>query len=704
MTASSAGVFLELAALFVALIPLGVVLLRALERFRGRPFWLTPLERALVAPYLAAAILFVLASLSLPIYGAPLVGTLLLIGAIVAAVLWVREKGTSLRHAGRWLASPVGLAVIGGTLALFAMEVVATGTHPYPNAYDGSFQSLYLQLLLSNHTVAWTLQPYAQAGVIYPQFATVWLSLPILLWGWPIPSAPVALPTLFLALGIPAGFCWGERLGGVGSSRGTAWGLVFATGFGGLLALPRFFIGGSYDFLFGLPLFLLALGWLRPFAEGAGRSWRDVVLFGGLLGVLTALSLSLGEAVVVLLLGYLIVFRAPARLGVGSWAARFVAVLAIACAFVARSIAGVILWYSYPAHTLSATGAPPYAATSGLASPSLATYIGALDPFVPLKPKLSPLPILSVEVAALLAISIVISVVWLLRPRGRWRSRLPAEVVVPLWIGTIAMFLWTAGLVAASGPRSFASVFDTLASAYEGSYLLFLFFQSLALLPLVALTEILRAPGGPGPTSSDRAGPDHRRARVPRVRGSAFPTIAVLGVVLLAAPLAVGVGVSAVQAPGYLSGHLDGLSNVTSGDVAALTWSGGALPACSVVLAAPGSAAQFLPVFARLHVDFPMMPLSVNLSYSVILDNLTDGVYSSGTRSALLSLGVTQVFVTGRTSVSYPALDPAPMEASADFSIEFHDGDAYVFGFGPGIAETGCAPLVPTVAELRVPL
>jgi hypothetical protein len=697
VTASTAEVFLELLVLYAALVPLGLVLLRAVERFRGRTFALTSLERGLLAPYLAVALLFVLASLQLPIYSAGTVILILAAGAAGMLLLWLREGGRTPRAALRSLRSPVGLAVGLGSLGILALEVISTGTHSFPNAYDGSFQSLYIQLLVTHHHVAWTLEPYANAGVIYPQGATVWLSLPVLLFGWSIPSAPVGLPPLFLSLSVPAAFCWGERLGGVRSGRGTAWGLLFAAFFGLVASWTRLFVGGSYDFAFGFPLFLLALGWLRPFVTGAVRDWRNVVVFGGLLGVLTSLSLALGESLVLLWLASWIVWGGSSGLPLRSGLARAVAVLAIGGAFVAQSLVGVAVWYHYPAHVLSAIGNPPSTPIAGLPQASLASLGGEVNPFVFLKPKMSPLPILSVELTVLLSVGLVLAALWILRgPQSRWRRWLPIDALLPILLGTLVFLLWTALLVAGSGPGSVAGVFDSLASLYEASILLFIFYQAVALLPLVVLVEIGRERwgGSPGaersnsvtPVPSDRP----RRQRAAPLTPRRWVTVAVA--IALAAPLLVGASVTVVQGPDYLAAHLAMLSNVTPDDVQALEWAGANLPSCSVVLVAPGSAGQFLPVYGEVHLDFPMMPLSENLSYNISTWDLIQGIYNGSTRAALLSLGVTEVFVSGRTSVTYLPLDPAPMESSPDFSSLFARGDAYVFGFDPGISAGGCPP------------
>ena len=694
---SSGAVLLDVLLLFAALTPLGLLLVRLLERFRGRALDLTLVERVLLAPYLSVAALFVVASLPIAAYGTATAVLLLGGGVIGLALLWVRERGRTLRELRQWLTSTVGIALAIGTVGIVALEVFSTGAHPFPNAYDGSFQSLYVQLLVTNHHVAWTLQPYADAGVIYPQGATVWLSLPVLLFGWSIPSAPVGLPPIFLGLCVPAAYAWGERLGGVRSDRGRGWGLLFAGFFGLVASWTRLFVGGSYDFAFAFPLFLLALGWLRPFVSVAGREWRNVVLFGGLLGVLTALSLALGEALVLLGLASVVVWGWPTGVGVRGGVARATTVLAIGASFVTQSLVGVLAWYRYPAHVLSAVGNPPSVPIAGLPRASLFSLGEEVNPFVFLKPKMSPLPVLSVELTVLLSLGIALAIVWAVRPStSRWRRWLPGEALLPIGVGTIVLLLWTSLLVAGSGPASLASVFDSLASLYESSVLLFVFYQAVAILPLLVLFEVVRerlatprsdGTGVPVPSPS----PGRRRWKL-SPDGSPHRIGTVLAVAALTAPLLVGAAVTVVEAPDYLSSHLEMFSNVTPADVAALRWSGSGLPSCSVVLVAPGSAAQFLPAFARVHLDFPMMPLSVNLSYNVSVWNLTNGVYSSLTRSALLSLGVTEVFVTGRTSVTYLPFAAAPMESSPDFRTEFHAGDATIFGFVPGISATGCAP------------
>lgn len=689
-------VFLGLALLLAVLLPLGWILLRFLEYVRGRRFAISSLERALVAPYLSVALLVVLASLSIPIYNVWLVASLIMVGALSAAVLWRKEPWSRLRLAPSGRGLRILCLVGGGTAALLYLEVVSAGTHPFPNAYDGSFQSLYAKLILTQHTIPWTLAPYGQIGVVYPQGAAIWLTLPVLLFGWPIESSPVAVPLLFLSLAVPAAFGLGDRLGGHSTPRGEMTGLLFAGFFGLVASWPRLFVGGSYDFAIGLPLFLIAVGWVRPFTRVPKREWRDVFLFGGLLGILTLFSVALGEALFLLLFANLIAFRVRSRAQIREWITRLGVIVATGVAFVGRSVAGLIIWFGQPGHVLNAVGSSPYATQPGLPSPSLDTFVGNLDPFVPLKWKLSPFPVLSVELQVLLATGLTLCVVVYLVRRSSLGGLLGHELVGPILVGTATMFLWTFILVSSSGTWVGTSILDVVASLYESSFLLFIFFQLVALVPLVALAEHLRA-GRPRAPSIARQpiaeGPPAPRAQSPAAGGHRrIPAAAIAVALLLAVPLVSGTVVTVVQVPDFLSGHLAALSNVTPADVTALQWAGAHLPSCSRVLVGPGSAGQFLPLYANAQLVFPMTPLPLNLSYYVAVGDLTAGVYSNSTRAALVSLPITEVFVTGQTSVSYPPLSAAPMASSADFSALFASGDATIFEFIPGAMILNCPP------------
>jgi hypothetical protein len=686
-------VFGGLLLLFLATLPLGVILLRTAERAVGHRFALSVPERVVSAFFATGGVLFAASSLPIPIYGRPLVFGLFALGSVALVGVWWREGWGSLRSGLQWIRSWPGVLLSAGTLALLAFEVLATASQLMPNTNDGSFESLYVQLILSGRTLPWTFAPYSATGIIYPAGTAVWMTLPVLMFDWPISASPVFLPTLFLSFSVVGAYCWGERLGGFGTRQGQRIGILFAGFFGLIGSWPRFFVGGSYDFAFALPLVLLVFGWLRPFVERTTPSWKEVGAFGVLVGVASALSVGIGEMIVFLFLAYLVTFNPQFRKDAGKWLGRTLAVIAIGAAFVARSLVGIAVWYGYPGHVLSPTGDPPYAPIPVGPSPLATSWSGDLDPFI-LKPRLSPIPILGVEIAILLAAGLILLAVWAAQPRGALRRYLPSRLVASVMVTTALTFLVTAALVGITLSPLGNSVLAEVTTAYESSFLLFICYQAIALLPLLVVVEYLRL----HLVTEDQTGPQPRSSsstnRRPRITSRWPPGVAyVVAFALIIASFGLGAGATVVYAPEYVQNHLHQLANVTDADVNALEWAGAHLPSCSRVLAAPSSAAMFLNLYANVQLVFPAFPLSVNFSYYLVVTDLTHGVYSNATRNALLQLHISEVFVTGPTSVSYPPFLAGELQASTDFSAVFAQGDAAIFLFLPGASSSGCEPI-----------
>jgi hypothetical protein len=689
---ASAEVFAGLIALFLLVLPLGLILIRAAERFLLRRLALSLPERLLLSFYAAGGLFFVLASIPLPIYGLPLVVGALAAGVIGFALVTFYDRGAALRGAlaiaTRWPLVALGA----GSLALLVLEVT-NGLVPLPNGIDGTVYSLFVNLTLRNHSLPWTLAPYSSDGVVYPQGAPVWMTLPVLLFNWPIVSVPVNLPPLFLSFSAAAAFCLGERLAPVRQSNVPWMGLLFAGCFGALLSWPRLYVAGSYDFIFALPLFLLILGFLAPHGGLRLGSWRDTVALGALIGVVSILSATIGVALVVLLAAYLLVSRPVGRGSFLAVAGRFVTVVGVALLFVGRSIVALAVWFNDPGHVRVDAGSPPYYLPAH--AQNYTGVIGMLDPFVPWKGKISPIPPLSLEIQLLLAAGLIVAFLSVVpSSAGRaFRRYLPAPLVTWVLVGTIAMFLETSVILILQALNTTLSGIQSVVNLWETSILLFTYFGLVAILPVIAaLNYLLQQPRSTRSNSS--ALDDRRRWRLehsdngrPLRRG-----VQLVAILLLVVPLGTGLGFTIEDVPGYLHSAIQAQGNGTAADIAALEWAAGHLPSCSRVLVPPGSAAQFLPEYAVVTLVFPVYPPPTNLSYSIIVSNLTAGVYDNTTRSAFVSLDVTELFATGQTTNADPPFRVAELQHSSDFDLLFEDQDAEIYSFLPGVAATGCVP------------
>jgi uncharacterized protein (DUF486 family) len=677
----------------VAALPLGAVLLRLGEWILRRKISLSTPERLLLAFYVSGGALFVLASLPIAFYGYALLVTMFLGGGVAYAAICYKEGGVGLRSSLSFVGTVPGIVLGLLTIGVLAVEIAGVASLTLANTVDGSLHSLFINLLISNHTLPWTFSPYAPMGVTYPQGAPVWMSIPVLLLGWPTVSAPLDVPPLFLALSTVAAYCLGQRLSAELPPLSGSWvGLLFASFFGLVFTWPRLAVGGSFDFAIGLPLFILLLGWIVPLVRVPGGSWKEVIAFGVTVGIECSLSAMLGVATLLLLAAYILIFRVRPSPRLREWALRWLAIASICAGFLVRSLVGFAVWFSYPGHVLTPLGNPPPVHSPVPQPLTYGNLTGELDPFILFKPKISPIPALSLEITMLLAVGLVLIGLLLVFPRNRIGRYLPRQLALWVGVGTLVMFAETCAIIVGESATLNPSGIGTIFYVEEPSMVLFLFYGLIALLPLLAAVRFA------SPKFIQRSPPATRLRRFAlpgrgRRHPWQFPPLrVVLVALLLLVPIASGIGATALVVPGYITNHDEQLANVSSSDIAALEWAGSHLPACSLVLVAPGSVGQYLPEFARVGVVYPAYPIPANLSYSVVVDDLDSGTYTSTTGALLLQLDITEVFVSGQNSVSFPPFQLGPLRSSPDFGVLETAGDVTILEFFPGATGAGCVP------------
>jgi hypothetical protein len=688
----------SLVALYLLTLPLGACLIRVGERCLKRRVALSLVERLVLAPYAAGGLLFVLASIPLPIFTTTSVVLVLSAGGVAYSALAFQERASGLRSALRAMVRPSYLLMGVGAIGLLYLELGPVWNLSLPNAWDGSMTALWTTLTLSQHTLPWTLNPFESAGVSYPLGPTVWMALPVMLAGWPVVSAPLLLPPLFLSFSIPAAYCWGSRLCGPSGTHAELVGVIFAAFFGLVASWPRLYVGGSYDFALALPLLILCFGWLPGLVHRGLGSGRELLLLGLVAGTLTSLSLVAGEAFVLLFAGFGLAVHARRRGALARWLCYAAVLAAVEAAFVVRSIAATVVWYRWPAHVLTQTGNLPSPPSAASPFPLLPFAQGYLDPFVPWKPKLSPFPALSLELQILLVAGIGILAIFFFKRDHPWSRSLPRDFALSVGGGTLVSFVVTILIGLASIPGSPLLPIAVFSSLLEWGVLLFLFLSAIALAPLlvagIVAVEALHGRRNLPNANIGSHSPSNKAAvawSLSRIQPRAPSTVAV-GLMLLSIPLAAGLTVTVLDGPSYIHSDVTKTANVTAADLAGLRWVGSELPTCSGVLVAPGSVGQFLPEFASVKLIYQMIPQPWNLSYYISIQNLTSGIYTSVTQDALLYLGVTEVLVSGQTSISYPPFDPSPLESSSDFSTLFSAGDLMVLEFIPGVLQSGCTP------------
>ncbi len=658
---------------FLVFLPLGDLAIQFLARLLHRTLLLTPLERALSAFFATGGILYAVAYVPGGMFYPVTVLGLLTLGGIGWAGRYGLQVSRGVRRlwteVGSWDPSTVRLLIVFlTTIALFTFECFLFAPQVAPNTFDGSMQVDFQMVLLHTHAAAHTLEPFAPMGVTYPQGSPVLFATASILLGWPVLLTPVYLIPLYLALFLPAAYVWVRRVWG---AKGEPFGVLLVVFLAGVETWPRFLVGGSYDFLMALPLFILTLGLSErvvPLRRGT-----DALLLGIACGIMAALSLVAAEAFIATI-GLLTLYRLRTRWATAVPALGRLALSAgISGIFILPSILGTITWWSYPQHVLTPSGGGAVPTTT--VPESLVSQIPTLlDPFLfrPQDVWLSPFPSLKAVLALLLLFGFVIVVLdqWRVVPWSATRiSRPLLDQMAAIGIASGALIL------AGVGVAGFLTTGYVPTNLTELSIILFAGYGILAVFPTYWACRWLGT----------------SRKRDPR----AHPFLALLAATLLAVPLATGMVVTATSAPTYLSTLQGELANVSPADLAALQWAGAHLPSCSTVLVAPGSAGQFLPAYGPIHLDFPMDPGPRNSSYTLAVDDLVNGTLTNETLRALQTLSITEVFVTGQSNVLWKPLLPLPFEEDpGTFPQVFHPSgsDAYIFEYEPVATSTGCVP------------
>lgn len=651
---------------------------------RWVPLWRAPepVERFLLDFYLGGAGLYLVAALELGAFVRPIVlGLPAAAGATIVYRVWVgRRSGAETSRKGpladrfpdRW-----ALLAVVSALGLYVVELVAALPVATGNTFDASLLTTYVALLLQHGNLPLSFRPYGTPAILYPQGTTVWLAWAQLDFGLPAARTSLLVTPLFLGLTPLAGFVLGRRL--VGTSRA---GAAFAVALAWLGPSTRALVGGSNDFVFALPLVLLLGAQSRIWMARAPPRWGDALGFGVLLGYSAAVNVVGAEWVLPALFGLGATasprFGGRAVVWLGRWGATFASAL----------VAGVPSLYVLfsarisPGSLAGALTTPP-GASVGI---GVAQLVGSVDPFLfrTGDVELSPIPIVRVELALLLVLG-ASALLWLEsgRPeRGPW-SRFGHWALA----GAFASVAWLVALVAAGVPGSPFHDLAYISSAAEFSLSLFTVYGLVAAAPLALAFDRL-APAGVPPPAGRPSG--RRSERTGWFAPFAFAVIVVVPAVVLT-PTSLGPVLSSTYAD---------FGNVSRADFDLLAYAGAHFVPGARVLVAPGSAAEFLPGYARgVVLLYPMEPgwETANASYTVVVRELTGGTLDATGRRALASLAVDYVVVTGNNTVLWPAFWAAPLlEARVGliptFPVVWNEADAWVFNAsGCRTGSVGCS-------------
>jgi hypothetical protein len=657
-----------------------VVLGDVVRQLAGRliPSWrrLEPIERGLTDFYLGGGLLYLLAALPVGLFVAPLVDALPLVGAVgLAGWVLLRRRASAAEGLLQSVVSifrPASLLVLGSAAALYALELATAVPIGTGNTFDSGLLTTYTALLVQNHTIPLSFQPYATPSILYPQGTTVWLGWAQLVFGLPAARTSLLVTPLFFALAPLAGFVFGRKLFGT-DRAGLATALMLAW----LAPATRGMVAGSNDFVFAFPLVLMLSGqavvWLRSPPPRAA----DAVGFGLLAGYSAAMN-PVGAEWLFLALLVAGGLAHPAYGGrLGSWFLRWATALATTLLGITPSLYILALGRSSPGFVPGAAAAPA-GFPVGISG---AQFLGSIDPFLfrAQDVQLSPVPALRLELALLLLLGLaVLLLVARSSVLGRYFESFRLLVAGAI-AATVALLAVVWGASTGFGP---AVDLNRITSAAELSTWLFTMYVFIASVPLILALERFHGTFVVASGSAVASGPVAQRPYGGGVhRAGPSRTLIPLAVALLVVLPGVALTPTALS-PVWTRLYHD-FGNVTSDDFALLDYAGNHLPAGARVLVAPGSAGDFLPGYvADLVILYPLVPgwSWVNASYRIVVDELSNGTLDARGLGAMAALDVQYIVVTGNNTVLWPAFSPAPLTMDPGaFPELFHQGDAYLF-------------------------
>jgi hypothetical protein len=663
-----------------AAVVLGELVRRASSRWVTLWRRLDPIERGVLDLYLGGAVVYLVAAVPAGAFDLLLVTALPVVaGLLLLAWLFAKRSekaGTATANDLASLLRPAPLIVLLSAFALFAVELWLAVPVGSGNTYDSSLLTLYTSLLVQNHQLPLSFQPYATPGILYPQGTTAWLGWAQLMFGLPPARTALLVTPLFLGVAPLGGYVLGRRW--FGSERaGVAVALMLAWIGPGTRAI----VGASNDFVFAFPLLLVLAGqsaiWLRSHPPAV----PDAIAWGVLLGYSAALNPVGAE---VLLPGLLIAgLIARPRFGAafGPWLGRWGAAVIASLLAVVPSLYVLAEGWRSPSFVPGTPAPPPGTG----ASFTIADLIGRVDPYLfgPRDTAISPVPFLVVEFAVLLTVGFAI-LLFTGRgsPLGRYleTGRILLASLGASTIGFLLIFALT--------PTGFRPAIDitNLSNPNELSTWLFNLYAVVAAVPLALLLERWSAPVAPSSPEMHPASPYvarrwtldpiRDRFRSPR----AGYALAIAGLIVVP-----GVALTTTALPPVLSQLYQDFGNLTTADFDLLEFAGAHVPSGARVLVAPGSAAEFLPGYARdVVLLYPQVPgwSWINASYKIVVRELTNATLNASGTNALTTLRVGYVAVTGWNTVLWPPFSPAPLLADPSaFPLLFHEDDAYLFGY-----------------------
>jgi hypothetical protein len=532
------------------------------------------------------------------------------------------------------------LAVFLMLLVFLIVNLSSVSGLVFGSVRDESIHSLDVQVILENHFVPLTLQPYLPEGIVYPQAAHVIFAFSSYVLNMDVPQVVFYVTLLFKSLSVLGAYFLGRKL-----SANNVFGLGLSFVFAFMSSWPLYVVWGGNPFLVGFPLFLVCLGLLFSFFRSNERhNIVELVILGLLVGFAGSLIISYLETLIVVIILVFVYFLFQSRAGIRRVFRELAIVLGVSFIPLSPFIFRFVTFYAYPGHNVGvASDFSGWTSQQFYLSQALQWAIDNLSPYILLK-----------VITLFLLFSLPILV---------WKTKLSGDVKS---VAAFALAIFAAATFLSFISFFLSPDFGVISWGHQG-LLLSIPIGILIVVSYLKFAEFFRG------------------FKIKRL--SKFLAESSSGGVLL-----IIVVLSLVTAPFlYYRLFVDAQELRISYDIFAVTsesdyelmsWMKNNLSPDAVVLVHPFGSGLFIPSISHHRVIFPYTGSSLSSSYQTLVGLLENNTLNSEAYQILHSWNITHVFVGTNVAYwmfNYPRWDPKLLLGNPNFKLVKNIGSSYLF-------------------------
>ncbi|MGD0160753.1 MAG: DUF6541 family protein [Candidatus Bathyarchaeia archaeon] len=536
------------------------------------------------------------------------------------------------------------ILILGFFFFLLSLQLSALSGFVFGGIFDESIHALKVQLILQNHGVPLTMQPYLPEGIIYPFGAHVLFAYASQILGFDAPTSVFYITVLFKSMSVFGAYFLGCKLS---SNKLYAVGLSFIFAF--VSSWPLYVTWGSNAFLVGFPLFLVCLGLLLSVVRNKQRtSIVELAVIGLLFGFDGAIMVSFIQVLVVVGLIFLLYRFVRDRIVFRRQAFAFLIIFLFCLLPLAPLFYRLAIFYNYPGHNIGV----PSDFTGYQNTVMSYTMFQALQWAFQY---ISPYSVTNVAVMAFIAALAVL--LWKMKAEDDLRS--------------IASFAATVLL---------AAVLLSFLAYFLPSSLGFISWGHQAIIIIVSMNIMLISFYVCVVRLSRRVD----LKRLSRAFTKKIYANVLLAIILLASLNAPFIYYRLFSDSQGLRGSYNMYAVTGFDDYELMNWMKQNLTSTAVVLVSPYEPGLFIPAISTQKIVYPYTASQFSASYQTLVDLINNDVMNETTYGLMSNLSITHVYVGSNAAYWWfqkLKWNPLLFLGNPNFKLAKNFGNAYLFQF-----------------------